>query len=224
MAIGHQAQRSLLTAYHLLDCLVLNLSFCKTHHWRSRHLRKHDNMTPPHELHEDGVVISNTATTTPATTTTCRHTCSRPAKRSVRFDKIEIIEYPFVLGDHPSVSSGVPLTIDWDPQSSLTMDFELYHKDKPPSRTLFEMRMDHGTRMRILQSSGWTHSQIFDAIQSVETDKALRRQNYPTNISCSRTVRRKLMTPFQRIGSRSFGSKKDVANYYCARGRRQSSS
>ena len=151
-------------------------------------------------------------------------------RSSVRFDTIEIQEHAYVLGDHPSVSGGVPLTIDWKPQSSLTIDFDLYHKDKPPSRTPNEMRMDHSTRMRILQSSGWTLSQIFDAVQAVETDKALRRQSYPTTISpfgpvrsATRAARQKLQTSFQQLGSRSFGSRNDFTSNVIKGRRRRSS-
>ena len=155
-----------------------------------------------------------------------------PTKRpSVRFGTIEIQEHAYVLGDHPSVSGGVPLTIDWNPQSSLTIDFEVYHKDKPPPRTSYEMRMDHSTRMRILQSSGWSLSQIFDAVQAVETDKALRRQSYPSNScmycapirSATRAARQKLQTSLQHIGNRSFGAKSDFTSSV-AKGRRRRSS
>ena len=183
------------------------------------------------------ISISGNANTSCSTTTTTKQETEEqeeqkpppPTKRSsVRFDTIEIQEHAYVLGDHPSVSEGVPLTIDWNPQSSLTIDFEVYHKDKPPSRTLKEMRMDHSMRMRILQSSGWTLTQIFDAVQAVETDKNLRRQSIYSYCapfrSVTRAARHKLQTSFQHIGNRSFGSRNDFTSSSVAKGRRRRSS
>jgi len=39
----------------------------------------------------------------------------------VRFDPVvRVHQHPLVLGDHPEVSTGVPLTLDWTVQDSLT--------------------------------------------------------------------------------------------------------
>lgn len=52
-------------------------------------------------------------------------TTSHPSlRKSVSFQTIEIKEYNIVLGDHPSVTIGPPITIEWKPVSSqiLTVD------------------------------------------------------------------------------------------------------
>ena len=198
----------------------------------SRPTSRRSTLTRPSSASSGPSCCSTTCTSTTNQASEQEEQEPPPTKQSsVRFDTIEIQEHAYVLGDHPSVSGGVPLTIDWNPQSSLTIDFEVYHKDKPPSRTSYEMRMDHSTRMRILQSSGWSLSQIFDAVQAVETDKALRRQSYPSNShmhcapirSAARAARQKLQTSFQHIGNRSFGAKNDFTSSV-AKGRRRRSS
>lgn len=47
-----------------------------------------------------------------------------PAKRKVAFSTVEIHHHKLILGDHPSVSDGVPLTLDWSVESSEAMDLE----------------------------------------------------------------------------------------------------
>ena len=49
------------------------------------------------------------------TTTTATATSTpKPPKKTVQFSHLEIRTYPVTLGDNPSVSSGPPLTLDWN--------------------------------------------------------------------------------------------------------------
>ena len=46
--------------------------------------------------------------------------------KSVRFDKLSIREYPIVIGDSPSTSRGVPLSIGWKYAPECTVDLDAY--------------------------------------------------------------------------------------------------
>jgi hypothetical protein len=54
--------------------------------------------------------------TSPATTTTTTRKHHR-RKSSVRFGSVEIVEFPFCIGDNPSVHGGVPLSMAMEPIS-----------------------------------------------------------------------------------------------------------
>ncbi|EJK71449.1 hypothetical protein THAOC_07109, partial [Thalassiosira oceanica] len=47
-------------------------------------------------------------------------------QKSVRFDKLSIREYPIVIGDSPSTSRGVPLSIGWEYEPESTVDVDTY--------------------------------------------------------------------------------------------------
>ena len=46
--------------------------------------------------------------------------------KSVRFDKLSIREYPIIIGDSPSTSRGVPLSIGWEYVPENTVDVDAY--------------------------------------------------------------------------------------------------
>lgn len=46
--------------------------------------------------------------------------------KSVQFDKISIREYPIILGDSPSTSRGVPISIGWEYGPECTVDLDAY--------------------------------------------------------------------------------------------------
>ena len=54
-------------------------------------------------------------------------------RKKVIFDTIEIHEHPYELGDNPSVSDGVPLTISWHCQSKIVFELDYYEIYRPSS-------------------------------------------------------------------------------------------
>jgi hypothetical protein len=46
----------------------------------------------------------------------------------VSFGRIEIREYPYDLGDNPSVSAGVPVTLGWDYTDEYDFEVENYER------------------------------------------------------------------------------------------------
>ena len=70
-------------------------------------------------------------------------------KRSVRFDQIEIIELPIILGDNPSSSTGgPPMTVDWEALRRTEFGLDFYEKFRPQRKA--------NRRKLIISSAGRT--------------------------------------------------------------------
>ena len=71
-------------------------------------------------------------------------------RRRVAFGRIEIKEYPYQLGDNPSVSDGAPLTIAWEPQSTTVFEVESYEAYHPSSaRRRVKGKHDSGLKLSV---------------------------------------------------------------------------
>lgn len=55
-------------------------------------------------------------------------TQSVPSKRRVFFSTVEIHHHKLILGDHPAVSDGVPLTLDWHVEYTESIDLETHEE------------------------------------------------------------------------------------------------
>ena len=49
-------------------------------------------------------------------------------KPKVGFDEVEILEFNYVLGDNPGVSSGAPIALGADLQNQITLEVDYYEK------------------------------------------------------------------------------------------------
>jgi hypothetical protein len=75
--------------------------------------------------------------------------------RSVQFKSIEIHEFAYTIGDNPSVSSGVPLSIEWTPQMKTILPLCVFEKHRPPhSRECGPRRICSRRREKILLRNG----------------------------------------------------------------------
>ena len=89
--------------------------------------------------------------------------------KSVRFHSIEIIECPVTIGDNPSVSSGVPITIEWTCQKRTKLGLEFFEKFRPPRRSCMKkLRLKSSQREKLLRKAGHTTEEIDDAIHRAE--------------------------------------------------------
>jgi len=61
-----------------------------------------------------------------------KNSARRP--RNVKFGEVEIIEFMQILGDHPDVSDGPPLTFGWKPLSHRKEDIQSYDTIREPYR------------------------------------------------------------------------------------------
>ena len=100
-------------------------------------------------------------------------------KKSVKFNQVEIIEFPYTLGDNPSVSFGPPISMAYSHQDRFSVDLIEYDDAKQTihRRSMQEMRMDQMLRTHILQSSGHSLRDIMQATMEAQTARELRRQS-----------------------------------------------
>lgn len=60
------------------------------------------------------LVRMNSGRMVPNQASSCIPVVQTPKRKLVAFSTIEIREYPMTVGDNPSVSRGVPVTIEWN--------------------------------------------------------------------------------------------------------------
>lgn len=50
------------------------------------------------------------------------------SKPKVAFDEVEILEFNYILGDNPGVSSGAPIALGDELRNSITLEVDYYEK------------------------------------------------------------------------------------------------
>lgn len=84
-------------------------------------------------------------------------------KRNISFSSVEIRDYDRAVGDNPCVTSGVPLSLDWNYSEAAEHDLEEYENFKESiggSRPRSGMQMPSHMRARVLQEFGATAVEI----------------------------------------------------------------
>lgn len=74
-------------------------------------------------------------------------------RRHVTFTSVQVREYSRILGDHPCCPSGPPLSLGWELERQDTFQFEVYEKEREPTRrSKSEIRLGCEDRREILSS------------------------------------------------------------------------
>jgi hypothetical protein len=95
---------------------------------------------------------------------------------SVRFSNVEIRSYPMVLGDNPSVTSGVPITIDWEYEDQVVCDVAEYEKSRPARRVRTELLMPSSIRARLAIDAGSSRKELQQQQRRVNIQRSQRRR------------------------------------------------
>ncbi len=98
---------------------------------------------------------------------------SSSCKPRVRFCTIQIREYPITLGDNPSVSSGVPVTIEWQHEREFVCDLSEYEESKQ-RRSKLELLLPERVRMDLVIGSGVSRSEIKEQRREVQICRSHR--------------------------------------------------
>jgi len=95
-------------------------------------------------------------------------------KLNVSFHTIEIREYVQLLGDHPSVSNGPPLTIGWDYHCNDPIPIDIYEIKRGRPRMANELVMSTFLREKVLMNSGFSREEIAKAVREAKKIKSKR--------------------------------------------------
>eukprot|EP00980_Cylindrotheca_fusiformis_P004757 scaffold1016_cov105-Cylindrotheca_fusiformis.AAC.3 len=97
------------------------------------------------------------------------------SSRKVRFEKVQIREYPICIGDNPSSAQGPPLSIEWNHVDEQEYELPNNYVDMK-KRTLGEMNVSALERKRILQDAGYSTKEINRELKKVNRARAKRRR------------------------------------------------
>mmetsp|Transcript_13357 Transcript_13357/g.38451 ORF Transcript_13357/g.38451 Transcript_13357/m.38451 type:complete len:321 (+) Transcript_13357:243-1205(+) len=110
----------------------------------------------------------------------------QPKRKSVRFQKVELIELPITIGDNPSVSSGCPVTVEWKSQhreSCGVDDYEVKKDQKklssssPKNKKKLARKLSNRQRCLMLYQNGCTLEDMKVAARQAEEIKQQRRSS-----------------------------------------------
>jgi hypothetical protein len=96
-----------------------------------------------------------------ATTSSSRPLPVTKPQRQVSFGQLEILEFPTLLGDNPSVKEGVPLTMDWKPIHRSIQQVDLVPAKRGPHRK--PRALTPTERELVLLSKGYTLRELEQA-------------------------------------------------------------
>lgn len=102
-------------------------------------------------------------------------------EKLVRFDRVEMREFDRTVGDNPSVSSGVPIGLDWKYNPNpLVKDLEDYETNRAPRRSKRELALDPSAREdMLLRDWGLTFREL--NTMTIEAD-TIRLQRYKSAV------------------------------------------
>ncbi|GFH57417.1 hypothetical protein CTEN210_13893 [Chaetoceros tenuissimus] len=90
------------------------------------------------------------------------------------FGDVEVRSHQMILGDNPAVSSGAPVTIDWDPYNVAACPIDAYEKEREGQiRHSLECRIPEQARFEILKQVHGA-SEITKGIKKVKQSKRER--------------------------------------------------
>jgi hypothetical protein len=98
----------------------------------------------------------------------------------VRFSTITIREYPMSMGDNPSVSSGIPVTIDWKHERETVCDVSEYEEGRHQRRAKFELLLPESLRLNIVRERGFSRGEIQEQRKEVNVCRGRRRRTVET--------------------------------------------
>jgi hypothetical protein len=95
--------------------------------------------------------------------------------KGVCFGTVEVRKYPITIGANPSVSRGVPRTIEWDHLEEETErhHINVYERERPNEKRKRgeELLLDGVTRAKMLRDLGYTKTQLLEGIRRVKEHK-----------------------------------------------------
>lgn len=98
-----------------------------------------------------------------------------PRDKSVRFSSVDIRDYSLCPGDNPSVSRGIPISLNWDYGEEQSYDITKFeHGRCGLRRTSDELKLPSLQRVQLLKKMGYSRGEIKEQVKEVERAKEKR--------------------------------------------------
>jgi len=123
---------------------------------------------------------------------------TKKAKKSVRFDTLEMRQYPIILGNNPAVSMGPPLTIDWEYDIVGKVSLDEYEEGRGDRRNKEQMMIPVRIREDWLREAGYSRGDMTDAIKEAVVDKKSRNASSQKIRMCLEETTERLQRKVQR--------------------------
>jgi hypothetical protein len=92
--------------------------------------------------------------------------------KSVNFSNVAIRDYSICPGDNPSVSRGVPLSLDWGYDQEKSQDIDDFELDRSGSRRANDdLKLPSLQRVQMLKHNGYSRGEINERVKEVERVK-----------------------------------------------------
>ena len=95
--------------------------------------------------------------------------------KDCRFGTVEVRKYPITIGQNPAVSSGIPLTMEWDLLQNETekCGIDQYERDHPAEfrKRGNDLVLDGLTRATMLKELGYSKEQLLEGLKQVDDVK-----------------------------------------------------
>jgi NH3-dependent NAD+ synthetase len=115
--------------------------------------------------------------------------------KTVTFGSVVINEHPIIVGCHPSVSSGVPITIGWYAVTKTEMSLQKYEELREPERVSHRLLLKQhpSERFMLLQNLGFSRQELHRAEEAAKAIRELREESFLDDVdSGDKQLRRRL--------------------------------
>lgn len=138
-----------------------------------------------------------------------------PLKKGVSFLIVHIKEYPYAIGDNPSVLSGPPLTIGWKSAHTVEVPLDEHERIRiPVRRNIVQLKIPGNVRMEMRSNAGYTTREIIKGAKIVSQTKIERLETKQTLFLAGKQERREKI---RRALLNSFTGRKRVEREYMVR-------
>ena len=108
-------------------------------------------------------------------------TANSDEEKGVCFGTVEVRKYPITIGTNPSVSRGVPCTLEWDHLEDETEKHHIdaYERERPNEERKHgdDLIMDGMTRAKMLKNLGYTKQELLEGMRKVHEYKTRRKSD-----------------------------------------------
>jgi hypothetical protein len=129
-----------------------------------------------------GQTIAAEMKSEPEVPITSNGSCEKSSKKmtTVSFSNVRIREYPITIGDNPSTTTGIPITIEWTHVAEIDCSIDDYESQKLEPRTMVELRLPAKLRDEMLKEQGFSVDARRNGMKAANIGRLQRRRTSET--------------------------------------------